>query len=321
MRKLEIAMVAGLRLALGCAVVSAQGQMSEGENAAALLTRYDVEPNLTYTTQSGTELKLDVYLPPLARPLSQGEARPATPVVVQIHGGGWVFGQKEGSQLDVLPYLQMGFAAVNVEYRLAKVAPAPAAVEDCRCALRWVLLNAKQYGFDTGKIVLTGGSAGGHLALITGMLPASAGLDRECTTSDDSGWEDAGSQGEMKVAAIVNWFGITDVPAMLHAPEERGYTVEWFGSMPNREEVARRVSPMTYVRSGLPPVITIHGDKDTLVPHAQAERLHAALDKAGVPNRLVTIPGGGHGDFSAEQTVTAFAAVREFLIKQQVIGK
>ena len=69
--------------------------------------------------------------------------------------------------------------------------------------------------------------------------------------------------------------------------------------MTNRDEVARRVSPMTYARRGLPPVITIHGDKDTLVPHAQARRLHAALDKAGVPNKLVTIPGGGHGGFAA----------------------
>jgi acetyl esterase/lipase len=313
--------VAAFCAAISFVGASAQGQLSEGEKAAVLLTQYEVEPNLTYTTQSGTELKLDVYLPPLGRPLAQGEARPVTPVVVQIHGGGWVVGTKERSQLVVLPYLQMGFAAVNVEYRLAKVALAPAAVEDCRCALRWILRNAKRFGFNTGRIVLTGGSAGGHLALITGMLPAAAGLDRQCTTGDDSGWEDAGSREEMKVAAIVNWFGITDVPAMLHAPEERGYAVEWFGSMPNREEVARRVSPMTYVRSTLPPIISIHGDKDTLVPHAQAERLHAALDKAGVPNKLLTVPGGGHGEFSAEQEMTAFAAVRRFLVEQRVLGK
>lgn len=321
MRKLQMLVVAGLCVAVPGGVASAQVQLSEGEKAAVLLTRYEVRANLTYTTQSGSELKLDVYLPPLTRPLAPGEARPATPVVVQIHGGGWIAGRKEGAQLEVLPYLQMGFAAVNVEYRLAKVALAPAAVEDCRCALRWVLRNAKRFGFDPSKIIVTGGSAGGHLALIAGMLPTSAGLDRECTTTDDTGWEDAGSQGEMKVAAIVNWFGITDVLAMLHAPEQRGYAVEWFGSMPNRDEVARRISPMTYVRSGLPPVITIHGDRDTLVPHAQAERLHAALDKAKVPNKLVTVPGGEHGGFSPEQSLAAFAALRAFLVEQRVIGK
>lgn len=321
MRKQQIAVMAALCAAMILVGAPARAQLSEGEKAAILLTQYEVEANLTYTTQSGTELKLDVYMPPPGRRLEQGEARPVTPVVVQFHGGGWVAGTKERSQLAVLPYLQMGFTAVNVEYRLAKDAPAPAAVEDCRCALRWILRNAKQFGFDTRRIVLTGGSAGGHLALITGMLPAAAGLDRQCTTGDDSGWEDAGSREEMKVAAIVNWFGITDVPAMLHAPEERGYAVEWFGSMLNREEVARRVSPMTYVHSTLPPIITIHGDKDTLVPHAQAERLHAALDRAGVPNKLLTVPGGGHGGFSAEQKMTAFAAVRGFLVEQRVLGK
>jgi len=306
--------------AIGAALPAA-AQLTDAEKTAILLDRYSVVANQTYTTQSGTDLKLDVYLPPLP-PGVAANARPAVPVVVQIHGGGWIAGTKEGSQLTVLPWMQMGFAAVNVEYRLAKVALAPAAVEDCRCALRWVYRNARRYGFDTSKIVVTGGSAGGHLALTTGMLPASAGLDRECAVGGTpNGWEDPGEQGEMKVAAIVNWFGITDIPAMLSGPEERGYNVQWFGSLPNRDEVARRVSPLTYVKAGLPPIITIHGDKDTLVPHAQAERLHAALQKAGVANKLVTIPGGGHGGFSADETIHAFTAIKQFLIDQKVIAK
>jgi acetyl esterase/lipase len=305
MRRIVLTIMVGI---VGAAAsVPALAQLTEGERAAALLTRYRVIPSITYTTQSNTDLKLDLYLPP------REQGTPPVPVLIEIHGGGWIAGTKEGSQLEVLPYLEMGYAAVNVEYRLAKSALAPAAVEDCRCALRWVLRNAKQYNLDTNRIVLTGGSAGGHLALITGMLPASAGLDRECTTAGDTGWSDAGSQGEMKVAAIVNWFGITDVPAMLEGPETHGYAVEWFASLANRDEIAKRVSPMTYVRSGLPPVLTIHGDKDTLVPYAQAERLHAALSQAGVPNRLFTIPGGGHGGFTAEQQTAAFVAIKEFL--------
>ena len=305
-----------------CVALPAVAQLTDAEKTAVLLNRYFVVANVTYTTQSGADQKLDVYLPPLPPGMTPNTPRPPIPVVVEIHGGGWIAGTKESSQLNVLPWLQMGFAAVNVEYRLGKVALAPAAVEDCRCALRWVLRNAKRYGFDTNKIVVTGGSAGGHLALTTGMLPASAGLDRECATGGTpNGWEDAGEQGEMKVAAIVNWFGIDDVPAMLDGPEGRGYAVQWFGSLPNREEIARRVSPMTYVKAGIPPIITIHGDKDTLVPHAQAERLHAALQKAGVPNKLVTVPGGGHGGFSADQTITAFEAIKQFLIEQKVIAK
>jgi acetyl esterase/lipase len=308
MRRIVVAIIAGI---VGVATTGpVLGQLTDGERAAVLLSRYEVVPNITYTAQSNTDLKLDLYLPP------REQGAPPSPTVIVIHGGGWIAGTKEQSQLEVLPYLEMGYAAVNVEYRLARSALAPAAVEDCRCALRWVMRNAKRYDLDTNRLVLTGGSAGGHLALITGMLPASAGLDRECATADDTGWSDAGSQGEMKVAAIVNWFGITDVPAMLEGPETHGYAVQWFASLPNREEVARRVSPLTYVRPGLPAVLTIHGDRDTLVPYAQAERLHAALTRAGVPNRLLTIPGGGHGGFSAEQMTAAFAAIKQFLAAQ-----
>ena len=116
-----------------------------------------------------------------------------------------------------------------------------------------------------------------------------------------------------KVAAIINWYGITDVADMLQGPNSRTYAISWFGSLPGREEIARRVSPLTYVRPGLPPIITIHGDADTVVPYSNAVRLHEALDKAGVRNQLVTIPGGGHGGFSDEQQIKAFEAIKVFL--------
>ena len=207
--------------------------------------------------------------------------------------------------MELLPYLALGFHVVNVEYRLARVSPPPAAVEDCRVALRWVYENAKQYGFDTTKIVVTGGSAGGHLALMTGMLDAAAGFDAS------KEWDDA--MPTMNVAAIINWFGITDVGELLDGPNRKAYAVNWLGSLPGREKVAPRVSPMTYVRPGLPPVLTIHGDNDQLVPYTQAVRLHRALTEARVPNRLITIPGGRHGGFTREQLAGAYAAIREFL--------
>jgi acetyl esterase/lipase len=193
---------------------------------------------------------------------------------------------------------------VNVEYRLADVSLAPAAVEDARCALRWVWTHAKEYNFDTTRIVVTGSSAGGHLALTTGMLPLSAGLDRQCQAA-----------GEPKVAAIVNWYGITDVNDILSGVNEKRYAVEWFGSMLDREEIARRVSPLTYVRPGLPPVITIQGDADRTVPYSHSLRLRDALTKAGVTNELVTIPGGGHGNFPAAERQRAYATIDAFLTK------
>lgn len=86
---------------------------------------------------------------------------------MMIHGGGWVAGTKEQGVLYLVPFLQMGFSVVNVEYRLGKVSLAPAAVEDCLCALHWIGRHAKQYSFDLSKVVVTGGSAGGHPALTT----------------------------------------------------------------------------------------------------------------------------------------------------------
>ena len=88
--------------------------------------------------------------------------------------------------------------------------------------------------------------------------------------------------------------------------------------MPNASEVAKSVSPLTYVRPGLPPIITIHGDKDDVVPYAQATRLREALDKAGVPNKLVTIPGGGHGMFTQEQYATAYDEIWTFLKNNKI---
>lgn len=190
---------------------------------------------------------------------------------------------------------------------------APGAVEDCLCALHWIGRNARKYGFDVSKVVVTGGSAGGHLSLTTGMIPDSSGLANQCASDDDDDWSGPWKNPRPPVAAVINWFGITDVAELLQGPTIRSYAVSWFGSQPNREELAKRVSPLTYVRPGLPPILTIHGDADPLVPYSQAVRLHQALDKAGVRNQLVTIPGGKHGDFTAEQYIQAFTAIRVFL--------
>ena len=268
---------------------------------------YRVIPNVTYRTASGRDLKLDLVLP------RRGAA--PNPVVMYIHGGGWVAGTKEGAVLQLLPYIALGMSVVNVEYRMAPTDPAPAAVEDCRCALRWIVQNAAKYQFDVNRIVVAGGSAGGHLALMTGMLPVSAGLDRPCPADESIRWTGA-DRSEPKVAAIINWFGITDVRDLLSdAPNARGYAIEWLGSRPDAAELATRLSPMTWIRAGIPPILTIHGDADKLVPVSHATRLHDALQKAGLANQVVIIPGAGHGDFNPEQVRISYDAVRSFLRK------
>ena len=166
--------------------------------------------------------------------------------------------------------------------------------------------------------MLTGNSAGGHLALTTGMLPASAGMDRLCPGDRGPG---PVSTEEMKAAAIINWFGITDVVELLDGPNMRSYAVAWLGGLGNREEIAKRVSPLTYVRQGLPPVLTIHGDADPTVPYTQAVRLRQALEKAGVPAELMTVPGGKHGNFTLDENLKIYAAIRSFLAKHNLAAR
>jgi len=286
---------------------TAWAQLSDAERAlVTILHDYEVTPNITYLVADNYEAKLDVYRP--------NRAKSPTPVLMFIHGGGWVVGTKEEETFEGLPYMHMGFALVNVEYRLGKASLAPAAVGDCLCALHWIGRNATKYNFDPTRIVVSGGSAGGHLALTTGMIPSSAGFDNECAYEDDDHWNGPWTNSRPNVAAIVNWFGITDVADMLQgAPNARSYAVAWLGGLPNREDLAKRLSPLTYVRPGLPPILTIHGDADNIVPYSHAVRLQEALNKAGVKNQLFTVPGGGHGDFTLDQTMKAFEAIKAFL--------
>ena len=285
----------------------------DGESVTVdIMSRYRVAPNITYLTADGYESKLDVMTP-------RGEG--PVPTLIYIHGGGWVGGTKEATVLRGLPYMEMGWAVVNVEYRLGRNALAPGAVEDCRCALRWIYENAEDYNIDTSRLVVTGSSAGGHLALTTGMLPASAGLDRLCPgrDADRPGWA-AADEYEMPVAAIVNWFGITDVGDLLEGVNAKSYAVAWMGSRSDRMELAKRVSPLTYVRSGLPPILTIHGDVDNIVPYQHALDLHAKLDKAGVVNRIHTVPGKGHGNFTPDEQQEIFRVIRDFLAEHVAGG-
>jgi len=275
--------------------------------AAHAQNEYQVFPNVTYLTATGYESKLDIY---------QRRDTATHPTLIFFHGGGWVRGTKEASAMSIEPWLEMGWNVVNVEYRMARVALAPAAVEDGLCALRYAVAQAKTYGIDTNRIVLSGESAGGHLALTTGMIPESAGFTHVCAGGAFTQSESA----VPKVAAIINWYGITDVADLLAGSNARAYAVQWLGSLPNRDDLARRVSPLNYVRSGLPPILSIQGDADPIVPYSQNVRLRDALLKAGVTAELLTIPGGGHGNFKPDERTKIYLKIREFLAKNGLGG-
>lgn len=271
--------------------VSARAEDS-GEFAAVVETsrKYYQLAGQTYRTVHGQSLKVDVF-----RPRPEG---PPMPVLVYFHGGGWMTGDKERAALHVTPFLSQGWVAFNVAYRLGKVAQAPAGAEDCICALKWIFKNASTYRADMNRVVLMGHSAGGHLALLSAFAPD---VGKACP-------------GDMpRVRAIVNWYGISDVADLIDGANKREFAEGWIGNGPGRVELANRLSPIKYVKAGVPPVISIHGDLDDTVPFAHSVRLDAALRSVSVPSELIRIPGAKHGQFSEQQYLNAYRKVIKFV--------
>jgi acetyl esterase/lipase len=280
------------------ALSAGHAQESLANWAASASDRYLVFPDQSYGYFSGVPVKLDVW---------QAQTKEPVPTVIYYHGGGWFFGDRTGALPYLMPWLARGWNVVNVDYRMSGTAPAPAAVEDARCALRWVYRNAEHFHLDTDRIIVTGHSAGGHLALMAGMLRESDGMDNNCPADAAMG------DKPLKVAAVVDWYGPTDVSDLIAGPDRKTYAVAWLGSLPDRDAEAQRVSPLNYVRAGLPPILIIHGDSDPVVPYSQSQRLHAELDSVHARNELYTVPHGNHGMFGAEADVSAYRQVWEFL--------
>jgi len=250
--------------------------------------------NVVYTKVGDWEGKMDLYLPP--------KEKGPSPVVINIHGGGWNHGVKE-SQTGFNTFFKNGFAVVNIEYRLTPQATAPAAVEDARCALLYLIKNARSLNIDVNKIVVMGGSSGGHLALMTGLLANDHRFDGNCPGVDS-----------VKVAAIIDKYGITDVWDWAYGKDLTSKSaVNWLGSKSKDEAFARSVSPINYVTKNSAPVFIVHGDADPTVPYQESVKLHNKLKEAGVKTEFMTVPGGLHGKFTKEQNSEVNKAIIEFL--------
>jgi acetyl esterase/lipase len=242
-------------------------------------------------------------------------------------------------------------SVVSVQYRNAIDAPAPAAIQDVRCAMAWVKRNAAKYNFDPNNVVPWGGSAGGHLALMAAYAPAS--------------FNPPGCTDQPHVTAVIDMYGASDVASALTYPGSRGFTHQWIGldiplppgpaataappastagaaasaeptnpdAMPRpprqaplwpepTEAVlarAREVSPLTYIHPGLPPTFIINGDQDHTYEPTQSYRLKAALDAAHVPNQEDIVAGGGHGNFSPAENQKGMLLALQFLKANGVI--
>jgi acetyl esterase/lipase len=256
---------------------------------------FTAQLNVVYTTVGDWEGKMDLYLPPASKGPSA--------VVINIHGGGWNKGVKE-SQTGYNSFFKQGFAVANIEYRLTGKATAPAAVEDTRCALIYLIKNAKALNIDVNKIVIMGGSAGGHLALMGGLLGNDRRFDGNCAGTED-----------IKVAAIIDKYGITDVWDWGYGSNVTSKSAaRWLGDKKDDKKFAASVSPMTYVTKNSPPVFIVHGDADPTVPYQQSVDLHKKLKEAGVITEFMTVPGGLHGKFDKEKNSEVNKAIIQFIL-------
>lgn len=276
MRKLFLSLSAGF---LFCLNIMAQGDTAY--KPVEMPSGFTSQMDVVYTKAGDWEGKMDIYLPKSEKP---------TPVVINIHGGGWNKGVRQ-SQTGFNTFFKAGFAVANISYRLTGQATAPAAVEDARCALIYLIKNAKELNVDANKIVVMGGSAGGHLALMAGMLGNDHRFDGAC-----SGVEN------VKVAAIIDKYGITDVWDWGWGKNKTSKSATaWLGEHAKDEKFAATVSPINYVNKTTPPIFIVHGDADPTVPYEQSVDLHQKLQAAGVKTKFITVPGGLHGKFDKEK--------------------
>ena len=220
------------------------------------------------------------------------------PTLMWIHGGGWLGGDKASQISQLIPYLERGWNVFNVNYRQG-AGTAPQAVDDVMCAYKFISEKLAEAGQPTDQIVVSGASAGGHLSLAVGLLNTTG--THPCKTSTPP-------------QSVVNWYGITDIEMVdeyLNTRDaNRNYARAWAGTAQKIAEVSAAYSPLYLISDQAPPIISIHGTNDTVVPYEQGEALHASLN---TPNELVTLAGGTHGGFTDAQHIEAFTRIFAFI--------
>lgn len=233
-----------------------------------------VTKDIEYGRVGDTPLLLDLYAP-------KTQSKPA-PGLIFIHGGGWKKGDKADYAVYTVDYAKKGYVVASINYRMVSEALFPAAVEDAKCAVRWMRAHAEQYNIDPKRIVVLGGSAGGHLSMMVGYTERG---EFEGT----GGW----AQEDSGVQAVVNFYGVPDLTGPLAgaSPECTGFI-----GKPQSEarEVYAQASPLTHLTRDDPPTLSFHGTIDELVPVAETEKLHARLTELKIPNAFDKVVGWPH---------------------------
>jgi acetyl esterase/lipase len=265
-------------------------------------------PGLHYATLMGFRpLTMDLYLPTRRKgPL---------PVIVLIHGGGWLFGnpRAEAGFADLPKLLgeiaAQGFAVASVEYRFGSEAPFPAALKDVKSSIRWLRAHSDEFGLDPDRFVTWGGSAGGQLSAIAATTCGVAKFEPDLNTK--GGWK-PGAVLDAPPATVsdcvqgaVAWYGAFDFTQPIGGPfpiEQHPY----FACKPEgctREEL-ENPSAAHYLDAKDPPMLLVHGDADASAPPAQSRHFLELLKARGIDAELVMVPGADHGFRAATDAAT-----------------
>ena len=260
----------------------------------------EVTQGIEYGHGGDVSLKLDLYSPKqLDYPVAG---------LIFIHGGGWKGGKREDYRYYGIKFAELGYVVASISYRLRDIALYPAAVEDAKCAVRWMRANAEEYQIDPDRIAVIGGSAGGHLSMMVGYSSDSPELEGE------GGYGDVSS----RVQAVVNLYG----PVDLTTPYARSHdlVIRFIGNpYEQAADVYEQASPLSYVTNDDPATLILHGTIDDLVPISQADTLAAALKQAGVPCRYERLEGWPHG-MDVAQVINDYCVKRIYEFLQAELG-
>ena len=238
--------------------------------------------DLAYVTGGHERQKLDLYLPPA----------PKGPLLVVIHGGGWIGGSKD--KAEGLPMLAQGYAVANLDYRLSQHAIFPAQIEDCKSAIRWLRAHAAEYGYDPKCVGVWGGSAGGHL---TAMLAATGNVkDFDVGENLDQSSAIQCGVDVFGPTDLVDWTPPSPNPLVQTTGAESLLVRLLGGTAAEKPELAKRASPVTWVTKDCAPLFIMHGTVDPLVGLDQSQKLEAKMKAVGVEVTLDVVEGAGHGD-------------------------
>jgi acetyl esterase/lipase len=257
---------------------------------------------LAYTggDNAGKRQRLDVY-----EPRESGTGRP---VLLQIHGGGWVIGNKEEQGLPLMTHLSArGWVCVAPNYPLSPKATWPEHLIAIKQSLAWIRSNIADYGGDPSYVVVTGGSAGGHLAAMVAL------------TANDPRYQPGFEDVDTSVRACVPFYGAYDLANILDTKAgEREYNHFLAPTLfkSHDRDVARAASPLSQVRSDAPPFFVIHGRNDSLVNVAEARELVRRLrETSDSVVAYAELPGAQHAFdvFASIRSAHVIRAVERFL--------